>query len=82
MNGTARGLLLWEAFLTFISIVASGIGVIGVVGVKPAAFGVLIAQALNAATIVYKFGTWSPNPGVVPAQPMIVVQGQSTQPPE
>ena len=82
MNGATRGLLLWEAFLTFFSILASGVGLIGIVTPKVAGFTVLVAQGLNAATIVYKTGTWNPNAAVSPPPPTIVVQGQQTHPPE
>lgn len=77
-----RPMILWESFLTFATQVGAGLAGFGVIPVKALVVWVVVAQGLNAATIVYKTGTWNPNPGAVPAPPTIVVQGQHTPPPE
>lgn len=77
-----RGLLLWEAFLTSLTSLSASLSLGGLVPSRDAAFVVIISQALNAGTIVYKTGQWNPNPGAVPAPPTIVVQGQHSPPPE
>jgi hypothetical protein len=73
---TGRFLLLWEAFLTFVTVTASGIGLLNIVSGKEAGLFVLIVQALNAATIVFKTGQWNQNP----ASPVTV--NVASHPPE
>lgn len=76
-----RGILLWESLLTWFSMMASGFGLIGIGTAKEAGLAVLIAQSLNAATIVYKTGQWNPHAGAMPPSPVVVVQSQPSAPP-
>ena len=77
-----RWLILWEAFLTTLTSVSASLSLGGLIPSRDAAFLVIIAQGLNAGTIVYKTGTWNPAPGAQQPAPTIVVQGQHTPPPE
>lgn len=76
-----RWLLLWESFLTFATFTTGGLGLTDVIPPKEVAILVLMVQGLNAATIVYKTGTWNPAPGSMPSAPVVVVHGQTTEPP-
>lgn len=75
-------MLLWEALLTFATTVAGSIGYIGVVSPKTAGLVVVLVQAANFSTLVYKTGQWQPPPGGYQAPPTIIVQGQHAPPPE
>lgn len=74
-------MLLWEALLTFATVIAGGIGYIGVVSAKTAGLIVLFTQGANFATVVYKTGQWQPPPYAQPPSPTIIVQGQHVEPP-
>jgi hypothetical protein len=76
----SRGMLLWEATLTFATMMASGLGGTDIVPFKMAFLLALSVQALNAATIVYKTGQWSMGPQVPQPSPVQVVL--PTHPPE
>lgn len=81
MPAGVRLMLLWEALLTFVTVVAGGIGYTGVVSAKAAGLAVLFAQAANFATVVYKTGQWQMPPGSQQLPPTIIVQGQHADPP-
>jgi len=69
----SRPLLLWETVLTFLTIVASGIGLLGIGTQKEIGAATLIVQALNAATIFYKLGQTGQSPPLPPPSPVTVV---------
>lgn len=65
MNGRQSPLLIWEAVLTFATICSASLSLTSLIPSKIAAFLVIIVQALNGATVVYKTGQWNPPPSVV-----------------
>lgn len=74
-------MLLWESFLTFLTVTTSSLGLTATLPAKTVGLTVIIVQGLNAATIVFKTGQWSPPPQAPQPPPTIIVQGQHSEPP-
>lgn len=74
MMNPSRGMLVWEAILTFLTVTSAGLGLASLLPAKSVGFLVIIVQGLNAGTLVFKTGQWSPNaiPPVVQVTPVVV----------
>jgi hypothetical protein len=58
-----KGLILWEAAMTFATSVAASLGLVDLLTRKETALIVIMVQALNGATVVFKTGQWNPPAG-------------------
>lgn len=75
----SRGMIVWEAFLTFLTTVVAGLGLATLIPAKAVGFLVIIVQGLNAGTLVFKTGQWNPtNPPAPAVQVMPVVVPSET----
>ena len=59
-------LLVWESALTFATVASASLSLASILPDKDMSLVIIMVQALNAATVVYKTGQWNPNPQAVP----------------
>lgn len=75
----SKGMLIWEGVLTFLTTVSAGLGLASLIPSRVVGFMVIIVQGLNAGTLVFKTGQWSPalpTPPVVQVAPVVVPDSQ------
>lgn len=66
----SKGMLVWESILTFLTVTSAGLGLANLIPARIVGFLVIIVQGLNAGTLVFKTGQWSP---ALPVTPVVQV---------